>query len=262
MADENYTLVGDNDMPAEWADVNDVTPDQKVLIATVDDRSGNLKASWRPSSQAAVFIEKTIVTNGVYDPQQENADGYSMVTVSTPVADLGTKTITENGTYLASEDSKDGYSEVTVNVPMPISDKNAKFGAAPAEFDMKKNVIKIDIPSGVTSLAGSVFNGATNLTEVDIPDTVTTIGNSAFNGCTSLAELELPSALTSIGSYCFEGCTSLSSLDIPSTVTSIGTSAFNRCSALETITIHKEEGSITGAPWGAPQTTAIVWAGE
>lgn len=144
----------------------------------------------------------------------------------------------------------------------PVTDLNGKFGTTPAEFDMKKNVIKIDISSGVTSLAGSVFNGATNLTEVNIPDTVTAIGNSAFNGCTSLAELELPPTLTSIGSYCFEGCTSLSSLDIPSTVTSIGTSAFNRCSALETITIHKEEGSITGAPWGAPQTTAIVWAGE
>lgn len=262
MADENYTLVGDNDAPAEWADVNDVTPEQKVLIATVDEKSGNLKAGWRPSSQAAVFIEKTITTNGVYDPQQENADGYSMVTVNTPVADLGTKTITENGTYLATEDSKDGYSEVTVNVPTPVSDKNAKFGATPAAFDLKKNIVKIDIPSGVTSLEGSAFNGSTALTEVNIPDTVTTFGNSVFNGCTSLSSITLPSALTSIGAYVFENCSALTSIEIPSTVTSIGSYTFNGCTNLATITIHKAEGSITGSPWGAGGSTQIVWDGE
>lgn len=263
--DNNALVLSDNEngtQSATWTPVEEVTPEQKVLIGQLDPISGTIQAAWNPSSDAAVFKDGTFIENGVYDAQEDDCDGYKTVTVAVPEPVLGTKTITANGTYTAASEEKTGFSEVTVNVPIPVSDKNAKFGATPTEFDTKKNIIKIDIPSGVTSLAGSVFNGATNLTEVNIPETVTTIGNSAFNGCTSLTELELPSALTSIGSYCFEGCTSLSSIDIPSTVTSIGTYAFNRCSALETITIHKAEGSITGSPWGAGEGTTIVWDGE
>lgn len=211
MADETYTLVGDNQTPAEWTDVNDVTPDQKVLIGTIDEKSGNMKAEWRPSSQAAVFIEKTITENGVYDPQQENADGYSMVTVTTPTADLGTKTVTANGTYVATDDNKDGFSEVTVAVP------GTEFSASPSPFKLISNIrnLNVQIPSGVT-----------------------TIGNEAFRGCTGLTSIEIPSGVTTISSSAFRGCTSITS-----------------------IVVHKAEGSITGAPWGATNAT-VTWDGE
>lgn len=59
-----------------------------------------------------------ITTNGTYDvAQYANAD----VSVSVPTEPieppiLTTKTITENGTYNASDDNADGYSSVTVNV--------------------------------------------------------------------------------------------------------------------------------------------------
>lgn len=87
---------------------------------------------------------KTVNQNGVYKASDDNLDGYSQVTVTTPVPtgkktitengtnidiaayatadvqvnpNIGTKNITENGTYNASSDSLDGYSQVTVNVP-------------------------------------------------------------------------------------------------------------------------------------------------
>lgn len=258
MADETYTLVGDNQSPAEWTNVNDVTPDQKVLIGTIDEKSGNMKAEWRPSSQAAVFIEKTITENGVYDPQQENADGYSMVTVTTPTADLGTKTITANGTYAATDDNKDGYSEVTVNVAQV---NNAKVGASPAAFDPRKNMLEIAIPEGVTSIAASAFYGATGLTSVTLPSTLTSIGDMAFRNA-AITSITLPSALTTISDNAFDGCASLTAIEIPSSVTTIKSNAFKDTTALTTITIHKAEGSITGSPWGAGEGTQIIWDGE
>ena len=234
MANKTYTLVGDNQSPAEWTDVNDVTPDQKVLIGTIDEKSGNMKAEWRPSSQAAVFIEKTITENGVYDPQQENADGYSMVTVTTPTADLGTKTITANGTYAATDDNKDGFSEVTVNVP------GTEFSASPATFKLISNIrnLNVQIPSGVTTIGSSAFYECTGLTSIEIPSGVTTIGSSAFQGCTGLTSIEIPSGVTTISNYAFTGCTNITS-----------------------IVVHKAEGSIAGAPWGATNAT-VTWDGE
>lgn len=82
------------------------------------------------------------------------------------------------------------------------------------------------------------FNSSRNLVSIDIPEGVTSIGNGAFIACTSLANIEIPSTITSIGGNVFSGCT-----------------------ALKTITIDKPEGSITGAPWGAPSTTQIIWNG-
>lgn len=67
------------------------------------------------SSGGGTLVTKTITQNGVYDPEDDNADGYSLVTV-TVQPNVGTKSITANGIYNASADSLDGYSQVNVNV--------------------------------------------------------------------------------------------------------------------------------------------------
>lgn len=61
----------------------------------------------------------TINTKGGTIPSNKNTDNLSAAINSIPSggsATLITKTITENGTYKASDDDADGYSEVTVNV--------------------------------------------------------------------------------------------------------------------------------------------------
>ena len=73
-----------------------------------------------PSAPSATLVEKSITQNGVYSASDENADGFSEVTVNVPSGSgsvLVEKTITQNGTFNASADSADGYSSVTVNVP-------------------------------------------------------------------------------------------------------------------------------------------------
>lgn len=283
--DNNALVLSDNEngtQSATWTPVEEVTPEQKVLIGQLDPVSGTIQAAWNPSSDAAVFKDGTFIENGVYDAQQDDCDGYKTVTVAVPEPVLGTKTITANGTYTAASEEKTGFSEVTVNV---ASNNNARFGATPSEyFAPLDNIISIEIPEGVVGTHAGAFQGATRLTSVDLPSTLTTINSNTFYNCTGLTEVELPAGLTTIGSLSFKGCTSLTSIDIPnsvtsiggnafegctgltsveipSSVTSIGNTAFDNCTNLTAITINKAEGSITGAPWGATNAT-VTWTGE
>lgn len=126
---------------------------------------------------------------------------------------------------------------------------------------IERNFTTFDIPEGATTIGTSAFNGAINLTSIGIPEGVTSIGNSAFYGCVKLANAGLPDGITSIGPMAFGYCSALKTIEIPNSVESIDKNCFQGCTALETITINKPEGSITGAPWGAPSTTQVVWTG-
>ncbi len=82
-----------------------------------------------------------------------------------------------------------------------------------------------------------------------IPSSVTSIGDSAFEGCFSLRNIAIPSSVTSIGKSAFSGCTYLSSLVIPDSVTSIGGMAFCGCSSLKYISIPKSVICLNGNPF-------------
>lgn len=80
-------------------------------------RNGNTISSFNyGTGTAPTLITKTITENNTYNASDDNADGYSSVTVNVQPT-LITKTITENDTYDATDDNADGYSSVTVNVP-------------------------------------------------------------------------------------------------------------------------------------------------
>ena len=73
------------------------------------------------------------------------------------------------------------------------------------------------------------------MTSLTIPSCVTSIGWSAFEGCSGLTSLTIPSGVISISKSAFEGCSGLTSLTIPSSVTSISDRAFYGCSGLTSI---------------------------
>ena len=125
------------------------------------------------------------------------------------------------------------------------------------------SLTSIAIPSSVTFVVGSAFEGCTSLTSVTfgegsqlesigyatfynctsltsivIPSSVTSVGSSAFSNCTSLRSVTFGegSQLESIGSDAFSNCRSLTSIAIPSSVTSVGSSAFDDCSILTSVT--------------------------
>ena len=53
----------------------------------------------------------------------------------------------------------------------------------------------------------------------------------------------------------FNDCDDLTTITIPEKVETIGIDVFKGCTWLETIYINKPENSISGAPWGARDST-------
>ena len=90
------------------------------------------------------------------------------------------------------------------------------------------------LPSTVTEVDASAFNGCSKLKEINIPN-ATSIGERAFNSCSSLTSVSLPAA-TTIGSYAFYSCSSLTSVSLPA-ATTIGSSAFSSCGSLTSVNL-------------------------
>lgn len=86
-----------------------------------------------------VLIEKNITENGIYNAEDDDADGYSTVDVEV-LPTLIEKEITENGTYIAAEDDAEGYSKVVIDVEADVLDFRLANFAIPQAFDQEGNV--------------------------------------------------------------------------------------------------------------------------
>lgn len=152
-------------------------------------------------------IGNQLITDGL-------AEAYTLVSPA------GTYDITEDGLYDIA-----GYANVRVADAYTVD-------------LIERDVENITIPSTVTSLGQSAFNGCASLKSVTIPSSVTSIGQYAFSGCTSLKEIVIPDSVTSIGQYAFSANTSLESADIGAGVSAIPAFMFTGCSKLESITVR------------------------
>ena len=100
-----------------------------------------------------------------------------------------------------------------------------------------KDIKKVIISDGVTSISSYAFEGFTGLTSVEIADSVTTIGEYSFAFCDSLKSITLPDSVTLIGKGVFSDCMNLSSVKLSKGLTVIPNSAFAYCINLVDITI-------------------------
>ena len=110
-------------------------------------------------------------------------------------------------------------------------------------FNNNKNIEKVTLPEGITTIYDGAFYGCENLKSINIPDGVTLISIDAFKGCKGLKEIKLPDSVITIGKGAFDGCESLESIVIPEGVKGFGDWTFYGCSSLKSIIIPK---SVTG----------------
>lgn len=170
-------------------------------------------------------------------------------------------------TYLFS----DGYS-VSVSVP-PLKEITVTeiTGVCDYCFYGLTYLEKVILPSEVTSIGVSAFNGCSTLKDVNLGDTqVGAIGANAFSGCYKLTSVSFPSTVNSIGANAFEytgitaanfantkittiannafyGCTSLKNVTLSSGVTTIGEYAFSACSQLASFSFNGANVTSIGA---------------
>ena len=121
------------------------------------------------------------------------------------------------------------------------------------------NLRTISIPSSVTDILWSSFNGCTKLVNVDIPDDsqIKIIDQWAFNGCSMLKGLNIPQGVTTIRSEAFKGCSSLD-MTLPSDLTTIGTSAFANCGITEAVIPSGVESISMGAFTGCQSLKTVT----
>lgn len=105
-------------------------------------------------------------------------------------------------------------------------------------FDPEKQMEKVVIKKGITSIKKGVFSSA-KMKKVVLPETLQQIGEKAFYGCTELKEIRIPSSVTTIGEEAFSSCMSLKELIFPEGVTNIGKNAVAGCRSLSLLKLPK-----------------------
>ena len=109
--------------------------------------------------------------------------------------------------------------------------------SADSPFESIKNLEKVMIGDGITSVGGWAFANCSGVTAVDLPITLASIGENAFRSCNGLKNITIPYSVTSIGNSAFILCKGLTSVGLNYGLTSIGNNAFEGCSGLTSVEI-------------------------
>ena len=153
-------------------------------------------------------------------------------------------------------------------------------------FENNKNIEKVYLLGGATSVGSYAFRGCAsleyvyvgegvkqigeyafclcdNIESIVIPESVKFIGNRAFQHCSILREVTLNEGLETIGESAFNFCRELTSIHIPTSVNLIETPALGECNKLENITIGVDNEHYTvlnGNLYNKDETSIIKYA--
>ena len=122
-----------------------------------------------------------------------------------------------------------------------------------------KEIIRLFIKEGVTTIGDFAFESCTNMKSVSLPNSLTSIGKEAFHKCASLESVTIPSSVTFLGTGAFRECKGLTRVVLPNSVTVIRDKTFYYCNHLTDITIPSTVTSIGLQAFGScARLTSIV----
>ncbi len=104
-------------------------------------------------------------------------------------------------------------------------------------YPLRDQILRLQLPQGLTAIGNLAFYECTKLTAVVIPDSVTRIGEYAFAQCTGMELLTLGAGVTAVEACAFSDCVKLTSLRLPDGLQSIGLKGFYRCESIPTVTV-------------------------
>lgn len=98
------------------------------------------------------------------------------------------------------------------------------------------NLVSVSLPTSLKIIGNGAFGFCESITKISVPKTVTRIGEGAFSSDYKLVSINIPNGVKEISDYTFS-FTALTNVVIPSSATSIGKYAFSGCKALKSIKI-------------------------
>ena len=126
-------------------------------------------------------------------------------------------------------------------------------------FQLCPQLESLTLPETMQTVPSLVF--CRNLKKVILPQGLTTIGATSFYGCEKLSEIDIPSSVAQIGSSAFYDCKSLKQINLFG-VTSIDRGAFVGCEILEKVKIGKNATTIESYAFGSNAIKDIYCYGE
>ena len=106
-------------------------------------------------------------------------------------------------------------------------------------------ITSIELPTGISSIGASSFEGCQVLKKVTIPEGVYNILTSCFRDCITLENVTFPKSLNSLGNHSFRN-TGMSQVIIPSSDITVGYGVFTYCKKLTHVTFQGNVRNILG----------------
>ncbi len=197
-----------------------------------------------PTAYADEVAEKSVIEEVSENSQAEASTGSKIQTA----ASLNTVDLVDSGKCGDNAYwSLDRYGKLTISGTGKLYMMN-EYSERPWAYYLQiaKNVLSIEIKSGITNIPKNAFYNSSSVTKVTIPNTVTSIGDCAFQNCGVTGALPLPESITEIGEYAFAGCRYLTSVTIPSKIKTIKVNTFYY-TGLISVTIPKSVTTISFA---------------
>lgn len=126
-------------------------------------------------------------------------------------------------------------------------------------YDYRKEIQRIHMDSGITTIGIYGFRGITNISSIDIPNTVTSIGEGAFASCLELTTVSFSQNLTSMGDAVFDNCPALTVLSLPASLTEISDRTFVGIPANLQISVDPRNPALTTDQAGVLYNKTFTW---
>lgn len=104
-------------------------------------------------------------------------------------------------------------------------------------FAWLREITRVTVPSGVTSINSGAFNGCSKLNYISLPDSLMYIKDWAFQNCDALTSVTIPDNVLSLGNKVFYGCDSLSKVTFGAKVSVLGNYIFEGCPKLSSFSV-------------------------
>ncbi len=104
-------------------------------------------------------------------------------------------------------------------------------------FAWLREITRVTIPSGVTTINACAFYGCSKLNYISLPDSLMYIKNYAFENCDALTSITIPNGVLSLGNGVFMGCDSLSKVTFGAKVSVLGDYLFDGCPKLSSFSV-------------------------